>query len=132
MSQLRFALTRYRRTFQRGSASAELIVITALFAILITGTLTAAQGLYARLGLLTVASDCAVAQMHRQEVGFAQQTADSVASAFGLAGMYNSFPVGRNNCFAISGSGPGDPWGEFSYDIAMPQQPYQSDWEAGR
>jgi hypothetical protein len=122
----------YRSSFQSGSAAVEFIVIAALWILLIVQLLGAARGLYARLGLLTVAADCATAQMHRQDLGFAMQTADEVAAAYGLAGMYNSFPVSRMGCFAISGSSPTDPWGTFSYQIHMPYQRYQSDWEAGQ
>jgi hypothetical protein len=129
---MRRSLNAYRRSFQRGSAAAEFIVIAALLVLLIVLLLGAARGLYARLGLLTVAADCATAQMHRQDLGFAMQSADSVAAAYGLAGMYNSLPISRMGCFAISGSSPADPWGTFSYQIHMPHQRYQSDWEAGR
>ena len=118
-----------------GLAGVELAAVMPLFVLIITGALLFARDLYLRLGLLTVANDCATALMHAPSgVGAAMQAADAVAGAYDLAGVYNGFPIGNyrffNTCTAIAGSTQGNLFGELTYTVMQPGQRYKSDWEA--
>ncbi len=110
---------------ERGSASAELMVVIPIFVLFIVGILWFAGFAYYHLALLTTANDCAVMVAH--EPGQYANAAELVQGAYSIEAYivgHSETGVGFVACSASTS------WSPYAlrYTIHIPLQPYRSLW----
>ena len=128
--------TYLRRRNEQGSASAEMVIVLPVLALIMVGLIGAARLAYDHLALITVANDCVTSAAQVADNTRAGEqggaAAEASLSTFNVTRPLRGIAAGTTTttCSAsLVVMGPPTNY-QISYTFRLPFNPYKSNWEA--